>query len=398
MTPRMRWAVIDAEHQAGLLRSSAAWSGQWARIGGRTVVWAEDGQLGPLTASAMPADGLGLVTQVGAAFLREHPEVQVLLEAGRHLVVDLGSWRGPSSAEGHDWALAPMPPGEVVVGMPAQVAAPADPAVSEVLERIDPDRVAADLDRLVGFGTRHSLSEGFAQAAAWAAEQLEAAGFEVRQPVVQVGSGESRNVVGELPGTGPEPRSVVVIGAHLDSVNLAGGPDAPAPGADDNASGSAGSVELARVIAATERAHDVRVILFGGEEQGLFGSSQYVAGLSAEQRTRVRGVVVMDMIGTQSGPASVLLEGAPSSVHLIDDLAAAAATYTTLGVTTSLRPFASDHVPFLRAGVPAVLTIEGNDSANQQIHTDRDTLDHVSVPFLAQILRMNAATALGWLG
>ena len=76
---------------------------------------------------------------------------------------------------------------------------------------------------------------------------------------------------------------------------------------------------------------------------------------------------------------AVLLEGAPLSSSLIDDLATAAATYTSLRVETSLDAFASDHVPFLEAGVPAVLTIEGADSANANIHTAQDTMQHIDV-------------------
>ena len=83
----------------------------------------------------------------------------------------------------------------------------------------------------------------------------------------------------------------------------------------------------------------------------------------------------MDMIATLNTPAlTVLLEGATVSQALIDDLSAAARDYTALTVQTSLNPFASDHVPFINAGLPALLTIEGADSANHNIHSANDTL------------------------
>lgn len=82
---------------------------------------------------------------------------------------------------------------------------------------------------------------------------------------------------------------------------------------------------------------------------------------------------------------------------LINDLAAAAATVTSLTVETSLHPFASDHVPFLDAGIPAVLTIEGADSANSAVHSDRDVLDTVDPELAMEILRMNLAALVGWL-
>jgi hypothetical protein len=62
---------------------------------------------------------------------------------------------------------------------------------------------------------------------------------------------------------------------------------------------------------------------------------------------------------------------------------------TTLEVSRSFNPFASDHVPFIDAGVPAVLTIEGEDSSNNLIHTAGDTFELVDPDLAMQILRMN---------
>ena len=83
------------------------------------------------------------------------------------------------------------------------------------------------------------------------------------------------------------------------------------------------------------------------------------------------------------------------SQRLIDALAAAAATYTGLAVSSSLNPFASDHVPFIDAGVPAVLTIEADDSANTDVHSARDTLATLDPELPLEILRMNVATVAG---
>jgi Zn-dependent M28 family amino/carboxypeptidase len=66
-------------------------------------------------------------------------------------------------------------------------------------------------------------------------------------------------------------------------------------------------------------------------------------------------------------------------------------TYTQLAVETSLNPFASDHVPFVSAEIPAVLTIEGADSTNGNVHSGADTIDHVNYDFALEILRMNVA-------
>jgi Zn-dependent M28 family amino/carboxypeptidase len=104
----------------------------------------------------------------------------------------------------------------------------------------------------------------------------------------------------------------------------------------------------------------------------------------------------MDMVGSLNSAApTVLLEGAAVSQAVIDGLALAASTYTGLAVQTSLNPFNSDHVPFIRKEVPAVLTIEGTDDANHDIHSPRDTLDRINFDLALEILRMNTAFVAG---
>jgi Zn-dependent M28 family amino/carboxypeptidase len=79
-------------------------------------------------------------------------------------------------------------------------------------------------------------------------------------------------------------------------------------------------------------------------------------------------------------------------------LARAAATYTGLVVETSLHPWASDHVPFIEADLPAVLTIEGADQANENEHSPRDRIDTISFDLALEILRMNVAFIAAELG
>jgi hypothetical protein len=340
-----------------------------------------------------------LVTQVGRSFQRQHPDVPVLLDHGRHLVVALPE-QGAAAAEGHlDWRVDPLPAsGTVVVDRPRPAARAVDPVTADLLARLSPSSFMETLSFLAGRTTRHSLSTGFREAADHVSTTLTERGFAVSRPAITVGAGASSNVIGDLPGFGEGARGVVLLTAHLDSVNLAGGPSAPAPGADDNGSGSAGVLEMARVLAGRPWRHDLRVLLFGGEEQGLHGSRQYVAGLPAPERTRIRAVLNLDMVGSLNTAApTVLLEGAPRSAALVDDLATAAATATGLIVETSFDPFASDHVPFLDAGIPAVLTIEGADSANGDIHSDRDVLGTVDPALAMEILRMDLAALVGWL-
>jgi hypothetical protein len=359
--------------------------------GGRTVP----------PADAVPAERLFLVVQNGRLFQADHPEVPVVVDTGRHLVVDLEPEvaRRLEGSGGACWALRPLPAGPVLTAAPAPEGRTAEPAwVRRCVDRLSRDELAADLATLVASPTRHSASGGFDAAATWAAGRLAAAGCTVTTQRVPRGGGQCRNVVADRPGTGPAPRDVVLVTAHLDSVNRLG-PDAPAPGADDNASGSAGVLALARALAGSPTLLDLRLVLFGGEEQGLLGSRRYVEELPGPERARIRAVVNMDMIaGRNTAVPGVLLEGAAVFRDVIDALARAAATSTGLAVSVGLTPANSDHVPFTDVGIPAVLTIEGADGTNRRVHTEEDTLPPLDLDLALEILRMNTAFVAGTLG
>jgi Peptidase family M28 len=406
--PAERAAVltVPAESAAAAQRAVAAAGAHWTRFGDELVVTGSADAVAAAVAAAPstgpardagPAGELRLVLQNGSLFQREYPGVPVLAGRGRHLVVRWDPSR-EQPRHGHDvpcYAVRPLPADTTVVAphaLPGPQARRAVPGwVRDRVDRVCAETFESDLRALVALPTRLSTSPEFGTAAALAVDRLTGLGYRTSTEPVRVGSGTSLNVVAERAGTGPEPRRLVVVTAHLDSINIAGGPGAPAPGADDNGSGSAGLLSIAEALAEyPQQRHDLRLVLFGGEEQGLFGSRRHVALLPAAERNRITSVVNMDMIGTLNTPGpGVLLEGAPVSQAVIDALAAAAVELTTLSVSTSLSPFNSDHVPFIDAGIPAVLTIEGADGANDNIHSAADTLDTVSTELAVQILRMN---------
>ncbi|HWW76061.1 MAG TPA: M20/M25/M40 family metallo-hydrolase, partial [Pyrinomonadaceae bacterium] len=274
-----------------------------------------------------------LVVQVGNSFRSEHPDVPVLLNKGRYLAVALKPERARRLAEEKSccFTVRPLEAGEVVfdVRRPSAERAPADDWVKALVSGLSRPSVEASLTFLTSFPTRLSTGPHYAEAAEWAAKQLTALGYGTRRQKINVGGGKSQNVIAERRGGGPGSRGVVLVTAHLDSVNVEGGDAAPAPGADDNASGAAGLLEIARVLKDHAGVQDLRFILFGGEEQGLHGSQQYVASLSAAERGRIRAVVNMDMVATlNTERPAVLLEGANVSQAVIDGLAAAAAAHT----------------------------------------------------------------------
>ncbi|SNS14137.1 Haloacid dehalogenase-like hydrolase [Geodermatophilus saharensis] len=346
----------------------------------------------------VPRDQLRLVIQCGRSFQKAHPDVPVLLDHGRFLVVAVDPSRRSALDDrtGTRFAVRPLADRQVVfTSSPSGRGRGAPlPWIQALVDRVSRASYEADLRHLVSYPTRHSTSGSYREAAAWVGRRLEDMGYGVRTQAITVDGGAGLNVVADRPGRRSGSRGLVVATAHLDSVNhdAGGGPDVPAPGADDNASGSAGVLQVAHALREHPAAEDLRLILFGGEEQGLLGSRHHVSGLGAAERARLRAVVNMDMIGCLNRtPASVLLEGAAVSQAVIDGLARAAATYTGLVVETSLSPWGSDHLPFIEEGLPAVLTIEGADQANENEHSGRDRIDTVSLDLALEILRMNVA-------
>jgi hypothetical protein len=375
----------------------------WARFGDEILLVSDETQGDALAERSLQErqtdverENLQVVVQNGRLFQQENPDARVLVDRGRFLLVELD----PDQAhrlEGKGetcYGVQPLGENEVVFDVRDRGTEHAAPVawIKDLVESVAPPTLEADLSHLVSFPTRHSTSDHYANVAAWARDQLEDMGYVTHLEDIMVDGSPSWNVIADREGGAAGERGVVLVTAHLDSININGGPAAPAPGADDNGSGSAGLLEISRAFRDHRGENDLRFILFGGEEEGLFGSKRYVSDLPAEERSRIQAVVNMDMIGALNAPTrSVLIEGAPLSQRVMDSLGEAAMTYTQLAVETSLRPFASDHVTFIEAEIPAVLTIEGADSTNGNVHSEADTMDHVTYDFAVEILRMNVA-------
>ncbi|MFQ5880272.1 MAG: M28 family peptidase [Dehalococcoidia bacterium] len=179
----------------------------------------------------------------------------------------------------------------------------------------------------------------------------------------------SRNVIGRE-DEGP---CQVVVGGHYDSVPIA-------PGGNDNASGTAAVLEVARVAAAADIADGACFIAFGAEELGLLGSQHFVASLSQEEREQLRGMINLDVVGAGSRWTLV------GSSSLVELALAGARDLDIAAERGNLPPGASsDHASFINAGIPAVFfTIIGGPP----IHTPEDTAAVVQPRLLAQAAQM----------
>ncbi|HVQ22781.1 MAG TPA: M20/M25/M40 family metallo-hydrolase, partial [Candidatus Saccharimonadia bacterium] len=160
----------------------------------------------------------------------------------------------------------------------------------------------------------------------------------------QTVAASTRSIIAELPGS--EPASVVMLGAHLDSV-LDG------PGLNDDGSGVAALLAIARALRGTRPRATIRLAFWSGEELGLLGSSHYVAGLTEAQRAAMVAYLNADMIGSPNGYAGVYHEtdAPPGSAALgaLVDVAVERAGGVPVDVTIGAS---SDHVAFGQAGVP----------------------------------------------
>lgn len=174
------------------------------------------------------------------------------------------------------------------------------------------------------------------------------------------------NVVAVQRGT-TRPQDVYIISAHYDSTGT--------PGADDDASGVAGLLEAARVMAGHPSAATVYFIAFDGEEFGGVGSVGWVA---SHQGVNVRGMVSLDMIaynpaGSDHNTAAIYAHN-PSSAWA-NGLAAAVLKYEGMPTGRYPQDRVGDYWPFEENGWPACLLIEGARGSILYGHTARDSYD-----------------------
>jgi len=198
------------------------------------------------------------------------------------------------------------------------------------------------------------------------------------------------NVIGILPGTDPaQAGESVVIGAHYDHLGRIGG--AIYHGADDNASGTAVVLGLARAFAAAGGAPRTLVfVLFSGEEMGLIGSGHYVRHpvLPLE---RAAAMVNFDMVGRMH-EGRVTVAGVESG-DALRALVTAAAAGEPLAVAYRESPFApSDQARFYAAGVPVLFFTTGG---HPDYHKPTDTADRLDTAGMARIAAVGLRVVAG---
>jgi Zn-dependent M28 family amino/carboxypeptidase len=339
----------------------------------------------------------------------------------------------------------------------ATVAPPAPPEVTAMLAEIDPARLRADVDRLAGFGTRHTLSDtasetrGIGAARRWLLAELQRAAqasgragelaMTAELDVHRVAPDGKRidrevdvvNVVAVLPGVMPEARRrrYYVLGHYDSRASDAMDAISDAPGANDDGSGTALVLELARVMSA--RRFDATLVFMAtaGEEQGLIGARRHAEAAKAAGLD-IAGALNNDIVGDPSDPrggehrATIRLfsEGVPATADLaawqlarqiggfadapsrqLARFIAEVADRHALAVRPVLvfRPDrflrGGDHTAFNEQGFAAVRfteVAENYDRQHQDVRGEAgraygDLPQHVDAAYLADVARLNAA-------
>jgi hypothetical protein len=326
----------------------------------------------------------------------------------------------------------------------AQVpAGEADPRIQKLVASISQDRLATLVQKLAGFGTRNTLSDtesatrGIGAARQWIFDELARSSpklhvsFDTHRLARQgriTRNVDLRNVVALLPGKSPRR---IYVTAHYDTVNIGGAgqigantrapsntppPDpqqrrdqdhnVDAPGANDNGSGTALTMELARVFAESglEFEATLAFVLWAGEEQGLIGARAHAMELFKD-KVAVDADFNNDIVGNSRGgdgttdaeSVRVYSEGPEDSMSR--SLARYIGRVATLYVPAHrVRLMArqdrfsrgSDHSAFTQYGFPAVAFRESKEDFSRQ-HAAADTADGVDPQYLAQNTRVNAA-------
>jgi Zn-dependent M28 family amino/carboxypeptidase len=272
---------------------------------------------------------------------------------------------------------------------------------------IDPVRLEKRVREIVaGFHPRDfTHPENLSRAAEYLAGEMKRAGASVAEQVFDAGGASYRNVIGSF---GPDGGDAIVVGAHYDT-------DGEMPGADDNASGLAGLLELAGPLAHERLSRRVELVAYALEEMPFFGtramgSAVHARSLKASGR-RVRAMICLEMLGcfsdapaSQQFPFPLLRLFYPGRGNFIAVVGNVSGILLTRRVKRSMRAAESpvysinapaivpgidlsDHSSFWREGFPAVMITDTAFYRNSRYHTAGDTPDTLDYARMAEVVR-----------
>jgi hypothetical protein len=209
----------------------------WAQFGNQVLLYADDtaweglakrADRGALRLQEYPApakrEHMHVVVQNGRLFQQEHPDVPVILDRGRILLVELEPERVRQFEEKSAtcYGVLPLAQNQIVFEVRDGAAARAVRVdwIENLVNKLSRPSFEANLTHLVSFPTRHSTSIHYANAASWARDQLQALHYTTQLQSLTVNGSSSQNVIADRRGNAAGARDVVLITAHLDSINI----------------------------------------------------------------------------------------------------------------------------------------------------------------------------------
>lgn len=260
----------------------------------------------------------------------------------------------------------------------------ASPLIKDFISRIDVPSIKSDVETLANYKTRLVGSADNQKATAQIKTIFAGLGYAVTEYCYRPGS---CSIVADKAGDGSSSDVIMIMG-HLDSVgkNFAG--------ADDNASGAAVLMEVARVLKDYSNKKTLRFFATNGEESGLHGAEHYAGVLEdAGEIKKISLAINMDMVGYNSN-GIVELETDSQYEELANWFAGLATTYTTLKSKITLGAWGSDHVPFIKGGVPTLLTIEDWSTKTPCYHQECDKPSTLNYEYAGEIAKLNLAAIM----
>lgn len=259
-----------------------------------------------------------------------------------------------------------------------------NPAVRNQISKMSETLIRDYVVKLATYKTRYAGSPENEKAV----EEIEKNLSELGYVTSQICYGSKRcSVLAEKKGSVSEDK-VILVEAHMDSVGR------DFAGADDNASGTAVLMEMARVLSTYKNQNTIRFFVTNGEEGGLLGAEHYVKTLKASGKIKELVLAInMDMVGWNSN-GIVELETDAGYETLAKFFAELASTYTSLKSKITIGAWGSDHVPFLKAGVPALLTIEDWSTKTPCYHAACDRPEGLNYGYATEIGKLNVSAVM----
>jgi hypothetical protein len=258
------------------------------------------------------------------------------------------------------------------------------PVIYEMIGMVDTNIVVANIQHLQDYGTRNCKKPQAVLAQNWIKDQFESYGLSVEIQDFQMGGYScSDNVNATLTGQ-VYPTEFVIIGGHYDSYT--GG--SQEPGADDNASGTAGVMETARILSQYEFERSIVFCAFSCEEYGMFGSEAY-ASRAEQEEMNILGYFNLDMIGYNEPGEDIHTDMiAPTSAHELSDFykAVSAIYLPDFIILDAVHiPGGSDHISFNNHGYMGIFPCEEDQTYSPFIHSSNDLIGpSVNSPLKAQ--------------